>query len=94
MKKPGAFAPGETPEVVTALKARNIPKSQKVLLASLVTMAVSYLAPSALCLWTCLSWGGAPGFYISRPWRLVEPCDSKTLPAHAVNSVNVKNAKP
>jgi hypothetical protein len=39
---------------------------------TLVGMATPYLAPSALPIRPDVSWGDAPGFYISRPWRLVD----------------------
>jgi len=81
--------------VVTALKARNISGNEKVLLAIQISpMATLYLAPSALSILTALSWGDAPGFCISRPWRLVEPTiQTTTLLAIAVNPVKFQTVR-
>ncbi|HBB90000.1 MAG TPA: hypothetical protein DC047_20545, partial [Blastocatellia bacterium] len=42
-----------------------------------------YVAPSALSSGVCYPWGDAPGFCISRPWRLAEPYDQNPHTATA-----------
>ena len=72
-------APGQSPPILEALKARHRAWKQKT-----ATAPADKFAPSALGTINRLSWGVAPGFHISRLWRCLTSIHTISLAGRSV----------